>query len=103
AFVVRKGRRFAGRSDRDNPGDACRDLRFDQFFECRIVNAAIAKWRDHCRKRAPKHFSKPQIYTDETRMRRERSLKIREHPCSYVARLKSRLRLRIQIRPDRSV
>src|SRR5438445_7218961 len=66
AFLVRKCRRFAGGSDRDNAGDGCSDLGFDQFFESRIVNAAIAKWRDQRRKSAAKHLEKLKRYKGYT-------------------------------------
>src|SRR5438045_5575824 len=57
AFLVRERRRFASGSDRDNSGDPRGDLCLDQFFESRIVNAAIAKWRDQRSKDAPKHVT----------------------------------------------
>src|SRR5438046_10358200 len=57
AFLVRERRRFASGSDRDNSGDPRGDLCLDQFFESRIVNGAIAKWRDQRSKDAPKHVT----------------------------------------------
>ena len=57
AFLVRERRRFASGSDRDNSGDPRGDLCLDQFFESRIVNAAIAKWRDQRSIDAPKHVT----------------------------------------------
>src|SRR4030095_7165197 len=53
---MRQRWRFASSTDRDNPGDTCGNLCFDQCFERRNVNAAIAKWRDQCRERAAEHF-----------------------------------------------
>src|SRR5262249_36092592 len=46
----------------DDPTDTCRDLCFDQLFECRNVNAAIAKWRNQCRERAAKHRKRLKRY-----------------------------------------
>ena len=67
---MRKCRRFAGGSDRDDAGDACSDLCFEQFFESRIVNAAIAKWRDQRRERAAKHWK---------RLKRYKGYKVKRH------------------------
>src|SRR5213593_2726077 len=70
AFLVRKCRRFTGGSDRDDAGDGCSDLGFDQFFESRIVDAAIAKWRHQRRKRAAKHWK---------RLKRYKGYKVKRH------------------------
>src|SRR5205814_8906980 len=52
----------------------------------------------------PRNISfKPQIYTDETQMRKESDLKSREHSCSFVAKLKYRLRLQRHTWPRRYV
>ena len=55
-FGVTQRRRFARRSDNNNPGHATRDLRFDQMLERFKINFAASKRRYQRRECALKHW-----------------------------------------------